>query len=244
MESPGFVLSKKRYAQATGWLAAIVEKSLGVPLSPETKRQWERLGLAIHAVDNRIDSIRNPEERRAFLRALAVAVRKRDAGFSSPDAVLQEAMQIVAELFAALTTDRAAFFERTLLALLAVTEKAKNAKDPKAFIAIRALEGQLTGKLFAPFLPEGIAPAAEKRAGKILARLGRGSTLLDSLCDLKKDHAKGETQMLPSAGNRARIASALFHETVRLAGKVRIPLAVAKEVAEATLLRRIIPRKK
>ncbi len=203
IESKEFSTGVMHYAKAAGITGHIGEQITGIPMSETIINQWAVLYTAVSIVDDRLDDLKQPEQRQAFTADLNRFMHGSAVDFSQ-DPLLLEAMERVKELSLSLAEDKRPVFITALRGILKVTEQIRLEKDPKRFSTLRRLEGQLSARALTVFLnDEQLMDGSYPRLLKVFKRLGRAANCVDSILDLKDDHDNGEILIKPSIRNKA-----------------------------------------
>lgn len=193
---------KQRYAErAAHVISAVAEAAHGLRIPEETKAQWSRLILDIQAVDDRIDQIADLTTRKDLVAQLKSVLEGEPVEFEDPQ--VQKAMEDIMQLSREIGEERASFLHALLSLILNVTEDIRHESDPHKVVQLTLLEGQLTGKIFLPFLPPAFrkGPAYQKLV-YTLGRFGRSANTIDTFTDLATDHKNGIVSIEPSLANR------------------------------------------
>ncbi len=226
--------SKKNFEQAAGSVAVLVEAAHGLAVPEQTKQQWKVLMSAIRIVDDRIDHSRTIAEREALTARIKASLQGQVVDFSD-DLDLHQAMYDVAQLSAEIGGERAHFLHTLLSLILRVTEDIKIESDPDKLIRLTLVEGQITGKLFLPFLPPEFKDTKEyQKLVYTLSRFGRGANTFDTFVDMQTDYKNGALQVKPTILNRVLFLGAALVNGVETVRNTGLPLKLAKELAWGT----------
>jgi len=223
--------SRKNFERAADAVAVLVEATHGLAVPEQTREQWKVLMSAMRIVDDRIDHSSDPAEREALTAQIKASLQGQTVDFSY-DPVLDQAMADVARLATEIGEERAHFLHTLLALILRVTEEIKSEKNPDELVRLTLVEGQITGKLFLPFLPAEFKDGKEyQKLVHTLSRFGRGANTFDTFIDMPTDYKNGMVQIKPTILNRVLfLGAALLNgvETIRGTG---LPPKLVKEFA-------------
>ncbi|MCW1887968.1 MAG: hypothetical protein KIH67_000220 [Candidatus Moranbacteria bacterium] len=193
--------SLSKYEKVADTLSAIANEMSEVPVPEETVESWRALlGLLYHA-DHYIDSITSPEEKRTKIEMLKSALRKSE---TVHDEFLGEILKQIDELTANFSEEDRRFFLRSLTLLLTTTEAVSASEDVHDASKQVLLEGQVTSRLFLPFLSKEFRESDRYHDFvTLLAKIGRVGNGVDALADLPADYRDSQTQIKPTLYNRA-----------------------------------------
>lgn len=225
--------SRQRYMRAANRLRSLAEDVTRLEVPSTTVEQWKMLLSSIRIVDNRLDTMQNPEERAALTRNIKNTLHGDTADFSA-DPDLAAAMGDVRTLVEELPEERREFFVRTLTMILRVTEDVKGEKDFGKFTQIRRLEGQLTSKLFFPFLPDSYVNSDKyPELVQFFSRLGRLANSFDTLVDWRHDYERGQTAFKPTVLNRISLVGTILVDTGKLLSQGHISAEVVRQIVRS-----------
>lgn len=206
----GFEKSRRNYEKAANTLAVLVEEIQGLSVPEKTIQDWKTLLSAIRVVDDRIDHTMEVAKRNLLVEKIKSSLKGTLSDFSS-DADLENAMQNIQNLSAGLGEEKEHFFHNLLSVIMKVTEEIKVEEDPQAVVRLTQLEGQITAKLFLPFLPEEFRQSGNyQKLVHALARLGRAANSFDTLIDLPTDYKNKGVRIKPTVFNRVLFLGAVL----------------------------------
>lgn len=223
-------ISTQNYKKATETLSVIIGQISSLPIPEKTIQDWKVLLSSIRIVDDKLDHIVGVEERLKFTHKIIAFLKKEGADFSN-DRELEKAMLNVESLSINLNESQKEFFYNLLFSILEITEKAKVEENSKNFINLRRLEGQITAKLFLPFLPEEFKQSKEyPKLIHALTRLARAGNSFDSLIDLPTDHKNKQVQISPSILNRILFIGAILSDSLSILKDTKLSQNIIKEL--------------
>ena len=215
-------ISRQRYVDGSRGLQRFAEQITGLEVPTETIEKWRTLLSSMRIIDDRLDRIENVEERKRVYSHIKSFLQDGAADFSA-DPPLAAAMSDVRGLLETISDDKRAFFIRTVEMILKTTEDIKLEEKAGSFAKLTRLEGQLTSKLFLPFLPdEYTASDKHPQLVNFFARLGRVGNSIDSLFDLPADYQSGQTRVRPTLLNRAVLLGAVLTDAPSLVKNANI----------------------
>ena len=198
----GMERSKRNFEKAAESLAVLVREVHGLSVPEETVRKWKTLLSAMRIVDDRIDHTADANERNVLVGKIKSSLNGEIVDFPN-DAELAHAMLNVGILSADMGEERKEFFHTLLSLILKVTEEIKNEHDTKTAVHLTMLEGQVTGKLFLPFLPEEFKRSDRyQKLVHVLSRFGRTANAFDTFVDLPSDYEHKGSPIEPTVFNR------------------------------------------
>lgn len=201
-EKSGMKISRQNYERAAGTVGAMIEEIAKLPVPEQTVQNWKVLMSAMRTVDDRIDSTADKAERDSLTEKIYCFLEGAPADFSN-DPELENSMQQVRGLLLDLPEEQKKSFLRSLSIILNVTERLKSEEKPKEAVELTMLEGQVTARLFFPFLPEEFRQSENyQKLVQAVTRLGRAANSFDTFTDLPSDYKNQETKIKPSIMNR------------------------------------------
>lgn len=233
--SKGFEESRRNFEKAADVIADIVEEVHGMKVPEETVRQWRTLMSAIRVVDDRIDHTQDTEKRQALVEQIKASLLGESVDFSD-DPNIARAMRQIEVLAEELGEERAHFMNTMFSLILRVTEDIRTESDPQEVVRLTMLEGQMTTKLFLPFLPESFKQGEQyQKLVHTLSRIGRGANCLDTFADLSTDYENDAVVIEPTVANRVLFLGGALTYAPEMAGPVIKSPKLAKEIVWAVL---------
>lgn len=204
--------SLSKYEKVADTLSLIAQEIGEVPVPEETVENWRTLLAILYHTDHYLDSITSREEKETKIEMLKKALRE---GGRGDDVFLGEVLDQIDVLTKDFSLDDKQFFSRSLTMLLTATEAVGESEDAKEAAKNTLLEGQVSSRLFLPFLSKEFRESDEYHEFvTLLAKLGRVGNSLDTLVDMPKDYRDGQIRIKPTLYNRT-----VFLGTVLVQGK-------------------------
>jgi len=226
--------SRRNFEKAADAVATLVQEAHGLTVPEETTRQWRTLMSAIRIVDDRIDHTQNSEKRRILVETIKASLQGEKVDFSD-DPALAHAMQQVEELASAIGEEKKHFLNTMFSLILRVTEEIRLEPDPQELVRLTMLEGQMTIKLFLPFLPKEFKNGEPyKKLVYTLSRFGRGANSFDTFVDLPSDYANNAVMVKPTVVNRLLFLSAALTNGVKTVRNTGIPAELVSKFVWGT----------
>jgi len=202
-----------KYEQAAEGTAKIMKEISALSVPKSSVESWKKLMSLLYRVDDYIDHMANTEERQRFLAEAKSFLRSEDFSSEKNGDVLKIESELD-KLTKNLTQAEKDFFLRSLNLLLRITEEIKIEKDPKRVVKLTLLEGQISSRLFLPFLTEDFRESNEyHKLVRSFALVGRMANSFDTMVDLSEDHKNNQLSIEPTYMNRV-----LFFGSVVTAG--------------------------
>jgi hypothetical protein len=196
-----------------------LRSAFGLPCTDDNRADVTTTLAAFECIDRHYDALISPAQRRA-LGEQVVAVLA--TGAHDP-ALPQELADQVQSLHAVFARHAAAPRCAALLAEFVVaTERVRGAHGARDYVRGVRAEGELTSAMVLLLLD------SDARFAAFFLRLGVVGNLVDKLCDVRDDHARGEIAIAPSAGVHLRLAAAFARAAIPLVVGFPRPLALAR----------------
>lgn len=194
--------SEKNYRKIAEKLALIVKEISDLKVPEKTIEDWRILSSSVCVVDYKVDKIADPTERSEFIRNIIFFLKGKSVDFSA-DKNFEKAMFNVKDLVLGLDEDQQRLFISSLIRTLKITEDMKLEKDPRKFVQLTRLEGQVFAKVYLPFLSEEFRKSPNyQKLVHVFGVLGRTANSVDNLIDLGTDYADKQTLINPTIRNR------------------------------------------
>jgi len=221
--------SRRNFEKAAHAVAILVEEVHGLEVPEKTQNQWRRLMSAIRIVDDRIDHIANTQERLALVGKLRASLKGEPADFSD-DLLLTQAMEQVELLSTEIGEERTHFLNALFSLIFTITEEIRSEENPHQVVRLTMLEGQLTAKLFLPFLPEEFKNGEDyRKLVRTLSIFGRAANALDTLIDLPDDFKNDAVSIKPTIANRVLFLGAALTNGASTLLKTGLPPKLTKQ---------------
>lgn len=158
---------------------------------------------AIYFIDHTLDESTCGDQRRKFLEDMYLFLSQDNAPPELPPGQLYEAASKLRNVLIGLPESQRKQFNRNMRNFMRITDILREETDTQKFAKYRQLEGQFASRSFLSMIPEELRSSANYRNFvKLLDRIGRLATIVDSTCDLTEDHADGQIRIKPTAVNR------------------------------------------
>lgn len=221
--------SRRNFEKAAHAVAVLVESVHGLPVPEKTQNQWRRLMSAVRIVDDRIDHSADTQERLALVGKLRASLKGDPVDFPG-DPQLTQAMQEIGKLSEEIGDERTHFLNALFSLILTTTEEIRAEKDPHNLVRLTMLEGQLTAKLYLPFLPQEFKHGEDyKKLVRTLSIFGRTANTVDTLVDLPDDYKNDAVSIKPTAANRALFLGAALASGTSTILRTGLPLELTKQ---------------
>lgn len=221
--------SRRNFEKAAHAVAVLVESVHGLPVPEKTVNQWRRLMGAVRIVDDRIDHLADTQQRLALVGKLRACLKNEAVEFPE-DPHLAEAMREVAQLSDEIGDEKAHFLNTLFSLILTTTEEIRSEEDPHNLVRLTMLEGQLTAKLYLPFLPEEFKNGADyQELVRTLSIFGRTANAIDTLIDLPDDYRNEAISIEPTLKNRSLFLGAALANGTSTILRTGLPLELTKQ---------------
>lgn len=221
--------SRRNFEKAAHAVAILVESVHGLAVPEKTQNQWRRLMSAVRIVDDRIDHIPNTEERMALVAKLRSSLKGEPVEFPD-DPSLAQAMQEVELLSGEIGAERTHFLNAIFSLILTITEEIRHEEDPHNVVKLTMLEGQLTAKLYLPFLPPEFKNGEDyKKLVRTLSIFGRTANVIDTLIDLPDDYKNDAVTIKPTIANRVLFLGAALTNGATTVLRTGLPPELTKQ---------------
>lgn len=221
--------SRRNFEKAAHAVAVLVESVHGLAVPEKTQNQWRRLMSAVRIVDDRIDHIANTSERTALVSKLRASLQGEPVEFPD-DPPLAQAMKEVDLLSREIGEERTHFLNAIFSLILTITEEIRHEEDPHNVVKLTMLEGQLTAKLYLPFLPPEFKNGeAYRKLVRTLSIFGRTANAIDTLIDLPDDYRNDAVSIKPTIANRVLFLGAALANGATTVIRTGLPPELTKQ---------------
>lgn len=194
-------------------LSFIIREISNLSVPEKTIEDWKTLCSSVSVIDERLDNITDPELRLEFTNKI-ISFLENDVICSFNDRNTEKAILDIKNLSLGLTEDQRKFFLSSMFRILKVTEEIKIETNPKKFVNLTRLEGQISARAFLPFLPEEFRKSSNyPKLVRVLTRLGRSVNSFDTFIDLPMDYYNKQTRVKPNYLNRFLFLSAILSDS-------------------------------
>lgn len=222
--------SRINYEQAAQTIKIIAEEVLSLELPEKTLIDWKKLFSIIRIIDDRFDHINDQDKRADFVEKIKKSMTEVNVDFGE-DEELSQKINELRELISQLDDGNRAMFERVASMIFKVTEKIKNEKYINKAVEETMLEGQITSKLFLPFLPREFKESEKySQLIKMLGRLGRVANSIDTGVDLPFDYENKQVVVEPSFMNRLKFIAGVISSSRELVQNTPLSLNLIREL--------------
>lgn len=229
MESSGKELRHPYEKSPYLLLQEVARVILREPLPPEVGNHWRTFRKSVYAIDNAIDSQKNPSDRGELMFRIAEYLQSGSSSFVFEPTLLVALNELSQSISALSSEDQKRFFENAQ-SIFDLTEKMKTTTDVDEFIKLRRKEGALTANFLLLFIPPSLRKGDQyQKLEKIFQHLGSAGNTMDSLADLESDFAQGEVSIEPNTTTRLKLLRACAIDTAVVLSTA--PLASPKLLA-------------
>lgn len=206
--------SRSKYEKVAENIGNIAEEISEVPVPEETIEDWRTLMGLLYRTDQVLDSIASPDEKSDKIKLFKEALHGASKG---QDMFVDETLEELDVLTKDFSEEDRRFFLRLIAMLLTTTEEVSKSMDAHTAAKYTLLEGQITSRLYLPFLSREFRESDQYETFvSLLAKLGRVGNGLDTLVDLPTDYQNGQIQTRPTLYNRAIFLGAVLTQTKSL----------------------------
>ena len=206
--------SQSKYEKVAENIGHIAEEISEVPVPEETIEDWRTLMRLLYKTDHALDSIASPDEKNEKIKVFKDALHGTPKG---KDVFVEETLEEIDTLTKNFSEEEKRFFLRLLSMLLTTTEEVSKSMDAHTAAKYTLLEGQITSRLFLPFLSREFRESDQyEKFVSLIATLGRIGNGLDTLVDLPTDYQNGQIQTKPTLYNRAIFLGTVLTQTKSL----------------------------
>jgi len=192
-----------------------LRSAFGLPCTQANRDDVAATLAAFECIDRHYDA--QADGRRALGEAIVAALRGDAAELAEELADQVCTLRAVFEQHAA-----AARCAQLLAEFFVATERVRGAHDPNDYVHGVREEGHLTSAMVLLLLD------SDPRFESFFLRLGVVGNLVDKLCDVRDDHARGEIAIAPSARVHLQLAAAFTRAAIPLVIAFPRPLALAR----------------
>lgn len=184
--------------------------SFGLALPDSLYHRWRGLFKVLRHVDFKLDSEKDIHKRKTFeTEIIEFLQQKRHLCFGDED-WSGELTTLRGDLTELGHTDD---FLRHLKMIFKVGDRLRSTENPDEYAQLTRLEGQITSKLFADFIPDDTScNQAILKFNRWFSRLSRLGNVIDSIIDLPEDSRLGEVRVKPDFKTRFALSNAALKD--------------------------------
>lgn len=201
---------KKKYNRLTLTFQEIAKSIVGMSLPEETLEKWKVLLSSVRLIDDEIDQIEDKEKRDDLIEKIKAKLDGYYTEFDEYEEV-EKGMRLLEDISMTISEEKRSFLHKTLKRILNTTKEIKDESNSHKVVKLTLLEGQMTARIFTPFLPEEFTKSDNyQNFLKIIILLGRTGNSFDTLVDLERDFANNQVVIEPSLLNKIRFLGAFL----------------------------------
>lgn len=233
-ENNHFDVSTKNYEQGAITIARVAEGISNIPIPQETLNDWKILLSSMRIIDDRLDRTEELNERKEFANKIIDSLNDKVVSFHD-DEILNKAKEDVVKLISTLDDKQRKSFTNSISNILEITEKIKTEESIKQYISLANLEGQITSRIFMPFLPEEFRKSDNyKKLLHMMSRLGRIGNSFDNLIDLNSDYDNNKSKIKPNIFNKMLILGSILSNSKSISKDIITSNSILKELMSCT----------